>query len=406
MPPLRSFLAPFIAVFATACATTTTTSTTTTTTAVGATTSTATAPAAGTRDTAALRRRLQAVLDSARAAGSFPGATAGVALGGGATIGLSTGLADTARREAMRPDHLLLAGSVGKTFAAAVALQLAQEGKLDLDAKVSRYLGQEPWFAAVPNAADVTVRMLMNHTSGIVRYEFGERFLNDLKRDPYRTWTPEARLAYLAGTTPPFAAGQGWDYSDTNYILLGVIIERLTGRAYYDEMRSRLIEPLRLRGVVAADRPEIRGLAQGYAGPDNFFGGWDAMLGADGRLVMNPQMEWTGGGVATTAADLARWARLLYAGPVLGDAIRAQMLAGVPAQLGPNVRYGLGVILRPTPLGPTYGHSGFFPGYSTDVMYFPDHDVAVAVQVNTSARGRTPRTGAMLVALARAVVGE
>jgi D-alanyl-D-alanine carboxypeptidase len=405
MPSPRFPITPLLALLATACAVTTTSGTTTTTTAVGATTTGAPPAGAAARDTAALHRRLQAVLDSARAAGSFPGATAGVALGDGTTIALATGLADTARREAMRPDHLLLAGSVGKTFAAAVALQLVQEGKLDLDAKVSRYLGGEAWFAAVPNAADVTVRMLMNHTSGIVRYEFGDRFLSDLKRDPYRTWTPEARLAYLAGTAAPFAAGQGWDYSDTNYILLGVIIERLTGRAFYDEMRARLVEPLALRGVVAADHPEIRGLAQGYAGPDNFFGGWDAMIGADGRLVMNPQMEWTGGGVATTAADLARWAHHLYAGRVLGEAIRAQMLAGVPARLGPDVRYGLGVILRPTPLGATYGHSGFFPGYSTDVMYFPDHGVAVAVQVNTSARGRTPRTGAMLVALARAAVG-
>ena len=287
-----------------------------------------------------------------------------------------------------------------------MALQLVQEGKLDLDAKVSRYLGHEPWFARLPNAADVTVRQLMTHTSGIVRYEFDPRFLQDLVRDPYRTWTPEARFAYLYGTQAPFAAGQGWEYSDTNYILLGVIIERLAGRPYYDEMRRRLTEPLGLRGIVPSDRPDIQGLSQGYAGPDNFFGGWDAMLGADGRLVMNPQMEWTGGGVATTAHDLARWAHALYAGPVLDAPTRARMLDGVPARLGPNVRYGLGVILRPTPLGPTYGHSGFFPGYSTDVMHFPEHGVTVAVQVNTSARGRTPRTGAMLLALARAAGGR
>jgi D-alanyl-D-alanine carboxypeptidase len=302
----------------------------------------------------------------------------------------------------MRPDHLLLAGSVGKTFAAAVALQLVQEGKLDLEAKVSRYLGDLPWFARVPNAADATVRQLMTHTSGVVRYEFDERFLRDLVREPYRTWTPEARLAYLLDAKPPFAAGEGWEYSDTNYILLGMIVERLAGRPYYDEMRRRLVEPLGLRGIVAADRPAIPGLSQGYAGPDNFFGGWDAMIGADGRLVFNPQMEWTGGGVASTARDMARWARLLCAGPVLDSATRALMLQGVPARLGPGARYGLGVILRPTPLGPTYGHSGFFPGYTTDMMYFADQGMAVVLQVNTSARGRTPRSAPILLALARA----
>jgi D-alanyl-D-alanine carboxypeptidase len=122
--------------------------------------------------------------------------------------------------------------------------------------------------------------------------------------------------------------------------------------------------------------------------------------------MFNPQMEWTGGGVATTALDLARWARALYAGgDVLGDETRAQMLRGVPARLGPNAAYGLGVILRPTPLGASYGHSGFFPGYVTDMMYLPEHGLAVAVQVNTSAQGRAPRTAALLVALARAAEG-
>ena len=354
---------------------------------------------------AAVRERLQAALDSAHRAGNFPGATAGVVLADGRAIGLATGMSDTARRVAMTPDHLLLAGSVGKTYAAAVALQLVQEGRLELDAPVSRYLGEEPWFARLPNGADITVRMLMNHTSGIVRYEFDERFLADLVKDPYRTWTPADRVAYLVGATPPFAAGQGWEYSDTNYILLGAIIERLTGQPYYAEMRRRLLEPLGLRHTVPSDRPRIAGLSQGYAGPENFFGGWDTMVGADGRLMFNPQMEWTGGGVATTALDLARWARALYAGDVLGDETRAQMLRGVPARLGPNAAYGLGVILRPTPLGASYGHSGFFPGYVTDMMYLPEHGLAVAVQVNTSAQGRAPRTAALLVALARAAEG-
>ena len=351
---------------------------------------------------AAVRERLQAALDSAHRAGNFPGATAGVVLADGRAIGLATGMSDTARRVAMTPDHLLLAGSVGKTYAAAVALQLVQEGRMELDAPVARYLGDQPWFTRLPNAADITVRMLMNHTSGIVRYEFDERFLADLVKDPYRTWTPADRVAYLVGATPPFAAGQGWEYSDTNYILLGAIIERLTGQPYYTEMRRRLLEPLGLRHTVPSDRPHIAGLSQGYAGPQNFFGGWDTMVGADGRLMFNPQMEWTGGGVATTALDLARWARALYAGDVLHAATRAEMLRGVPARLGPNAAYGLGVILRPTPLGASYGHSGFFPGYVTDMMYFPEHRLAVAVQVNTSAQGRAPRTAALLVALARA----
>ena len=93
----------------------------------------------------------------------------------------------------------------------------------------------------------------------------------------------------------------------------------------------------------------------------------------------------TGGGYATTPIDLARWGHALYAGDAISPAARALMIdAAVPAQLGPGAKYGLGVIIRKTPAGTSYGHSGFFPGYLTDMMYFPEYKVAVAVQVNTS----------------------
>jgi D-alanyl-D-alanine carboxypeptidase len=109
----------------------------------------------------------------------------------------------------------------------------------------------------------------------------------------------------------------------------------------------------------------------------------------DGCFIVNPQFEWAGGGYAATPAQLARWARLLFEGKAYDPALLAQVLNGVEAPaLGPGVRYGLGAIIRDTgPLGRSYGHSGFFPGYLTDVRYYPDHGFAVAVQMNTSTRG-------------------
>ena len=105
----------------------------------------------------------------------------------------------------------------------------------------------------------------------------------------------------------------------------------------------------------------------------------------DGKFAINPQFEWTGGGYVSTAEDLARWAKMFYEGKAFSPELLPQVLDGVPApMLGPETRYGLGVIIRKTSLGTTYGHSGFFPGYMTDMMYFPEHKVAVAVQVNTS----------------------
>lgn len=341
------------------------------------------------------------VLDSARRAGQWPGATLAVSLPNGRVIAVASGLSDTAARAPMRVSDRLLQGSVGKTYVAAVALQLVAERKLDLDAPISRYLGNEAWFDRLPNARLITVRELMNHSSGLVRYEFQPEAAAALRAEPYKVWTPLDRLALIFDTKPPFAAGEGWEYSDTNYIVLGMIIERITGRTYYDELRRRVLEPLRLANTIPSDQPELPGVVVGYAGPGNELGGYDASL-VNGRMAINPQFEWTGGGIASTTAELARWSKLLYEGQAFPAELLPQMVAGIPARLGPNTRYGLAVILRDTPLGPTYGHSGFFPGYATDMMYFPSSRISAAVQVNTT--NPYPRgLGALLLRAARSV---
>jgi len=346
---------------------------------------------------------LQEVLDHFHAGGTFPGASAAAVLPDGSVVSITVGEADTLRHLPMTPEARMLQGSVGKTYFAALALQLVGEGRLDLEERVSRYLGHLPWYSRIPNADGITVRHLMTHTSGVMRYEFKEAFTLDLTAHPEKHWRPEELLAYVLDEVPSFPPGEGWEYSDTNFILLGMIMEELTGEACYDLIRERFLEPLGLDDTVPSSSREIPGLIQGYAGPGNPFGGTDEMLLADGRFVINPQFEWAGGGFASTAADLARWARALFAGPALGPELRSLMLEGVPARLGPGSRYGLGVILTDTPAGPSRGHSGFFPGYLTEMAYFPHLDVAVALQVNTShgrALGRSPASVLAELALA------
>jgi len=334
--------------------------------------------------TAALKTELQKKLDEWHKAGSFPGATLGVVLANGESFGLAVGLSDREKKTPMRPTDRMLAGSVGKTFAAATALQLIKEGKINLDDKIEKYLGREQWFSRLPNAKDITVRQLMNHTSGLVRYEFKDQFTKDLTANPEKVWKPAELVAYLLDEKPPFEAGKSWDYSDTNYIVLGMIIEKVTGRKFYDEANRRLIRPLKLTDTIPQDEPRLKGVVQGYAGPNNPFGGTDAMI-VNGKFAINPQFEWTGGGYASTAHDLARWAKMIYEGKAFSPDLLPQVLEGVPAaMLGRETRYGLGAIIRKTQAGTSYGHSGFFPGYMTDMMYFPEHRVAVAVQVNTS----------------------
>ncbi len=331
-----------------------------------------------------LKNDLQAKLDEWHKNAKFPGATIGVILADGTSFGLATGYSDRVKKTPMKPSDYMLAGSVGKTYCAAVALQLVKEGKINLDDKIEKFFGDEEWFLRLPNAKSITVRQLMNHTSGLVRYEFNPEFVKDLLADPYRVWKPREQIAYLFDSKAAFEAGKGWDYSDTNFIVLGMVIEKVTGKSYYDQAKKRILKPLKLKHTKPQVSPTIKGLVQGYAGKDNPFGDNDEML-KDGKMSFNPQFEWTGGGMVTTSEDLARWAKFMYEGRAFDKSLLPEMLAGVSAPLlGRDVKYGLGVIIRPTPKGVTYGHSGFFPGYFTDMMYFPKEKIAIAVQVNSS----------------------
>jgi D-alanyl-D-alanine carboxypeptidase len=357
-------------------------------------------------DTVGLRATLQASLDAIHEGGSHAGTSAAVALPDGSTIAVAAGYSDSTRHIPMQTSDRLMSGSVGKTYFAALAMQLVSEGRLDLDASVSEYLGDLPWFARIPNASAITIRNLMNHTSGVMRYEFQEAFTRDLFANPDKFWEPEELLSYIFDMDPSFAAGEGWEYSDTNYIILAMILEEITGRACYDEIRTRILEPLGLRNTVPTNTRTVPGLVQGYAGPNNIFGDFDEVILPDGRFAINPQFEWAGGGYAFTTEDLARWAWLLYEGRAFDPALLDEVLDGVPAQLGPGARYGLGVIIVDTPLGVSYGHSGYFPGYLTQMMYFPEHHIAVAVQVNTSDQRAVGRgLGSIIMELAQEIMG-
>ncbi len=356
-----------------------------------------TALAAQQAPAGSLQQQLQAKFDELHKAGSFPGGTAGIVLADGTSFAMAVGVSDRTTGTPMRTTDRLLLGSVGKTYASAVALQMIHEKKFSLDDTLDTFFGKESWFPRIANGSKITVRHLMTHTSGLVRYEFNPKFTEDLTANPDKVWTGVDRLSYLFDAKPPFAPGEGWEYSDTNYIVLGMIIEQVSKNDYYDELRRRVLEPFGLKDTVPANSRRVPGLVQGYAGDKNPFGGKDEMI-AGGRFAVNPQFEWTGGGLAVTTLDLAKWGKILYEGKAFDSSMMGPFLDGVPARLGPEAKYGLGVIIRPSPLGITYGHSGFMPGYMTELVYFPDLKASVAVQVNSSvsrATGRPLRTFAI-----------
>ncbi|HKS06860.1 MAG TPA: serine hydrolase domain-containing protein [Gemmatimonadaceae bacterium] len=345
---------------------------------------------------AALQAKLQAKLDSLHSLGRFPGATFAAALPNGDVIAIATGMSDTALKLRMKPTDLMPSGSTGKTYVSALAMQLVHEGKLDLNAPISKYLGTEPWFSRLPNSADITVRQLMTHTSGLVRYEFNERFTADLTKAPAdKVWNPRDLIAYIFDTQAPFKAGEGWDYSDTNYMVLGIILEKITGATMNGEIQRRVVGPLKLTQTVPNASARVPGIVQGYAGANNPFGGTDAML-TNGAFAFNPAFEWAGGGWSSTTADLVRWAKALYEWKVFDASLSSRFLDGAAARLGQGARYGLGVIMMPASpiapaLGESIGHSGFFPGYQTEMRYYPAHNIAVALQINTSVGRAIPR---------------
>lgn len=327
------------------------------------------------------REGVRRVLEDFRTASGFPGAIAGVYYADGTSFAVAVGYSDREAKTPMKQTDLMHGGSVGKTFFAALALQLVAEGRLALDDKISKYLGKEPWFAGLPNANTITVRMLLNHTSGLA--PFGEAFMQDLVASPATERSPLEAVKSISGAKPLNAAGAAFSYSDINYQVVAFVTEHVTGKPAYAEIRRRILKPLGLTRIVAADRPKIPGLIPGYAGPKNPFGG-DKML-VNGALTFDPRFEWGGGGFVTNPQDLARWIGYFCEGRAFSPKLLPDVLTTVDApDLGKGSRSGMGIEIEPTALGEAYGHGGFFPGYFTQVRWYPRERIALALQINTS----------------------
>lgn len=350
-----------------------------------------------------LTDRIEQHLDSLYKTSDFPGVSLAVILPNGDAIAIAKGKENVEENKVLKTSHRLLAGSIGKTVVAATALKMVEQGKLKLDEPISTYLGKEVWFDSIPNARDITVRMLLNHTSGIPEHVQNEVFLKRTAQEPNKIWSPLERIRYIFGAAL-FEAGKDWNYADTNYIILGMILEKITGEAYYDLANHLILKPSGLKNIIPSDQLELKKVATGYSQPGSPFLIEGAMI-KNGKFITNPQLEWTGGGYATTPTDLARWAKYLYEGKALSKPMLDEMLAGVPSKLGNNL-YGLGVIIGESKLGKTYGHSGWFPGYVSEVKYFKDHGFAIAIQFNTDEMSKVKGFGRFVNPIAELVAAD
>lgn len=328
-------------------------------------------------------RATQRAMDRAVGAG-VPGVTGRVVDAHGAWTGTS-GVGDLRERTPRGPKDRYRVGSVTKTFVATVLLQLQAEGKVRLDDTVGSWL---PGLVRGHghDGDRITVRQLLNHTSGIFDYlddpTFRRRYFTpEFLAHRYDTRPPEHWVRLAMDHEPRFWPGAGWSYSNTNYLLAGLVIEKATGHAYGDEVRRRVIEPLGLRATsVPGTRltvAEPAGRAYSKLSPDPKGPTYDV-------TELNPSEAGAAGEMISSSADLNRFYSALLRGELLPARQLAEMKTTVPApHQGPGVRYGLGLVRAELSCGTTvWGHAGGIQGSLTESLTTGDGRHSLAVNFN------------------------
>jgi D-alanyl-D-alanine carboxypeptidase len=312
-------------------------------------------PAAGQAGVArvATHSQLQRALDQTVNV-RVPGAVL-LARHGDRTVTAASGYSDVRHRTRMRATDRFRIGNVTTSFVATATMQLVGEGRLALDDTVESRLP-----GAIPSGASISIRQLLDMRSGLFDYlGDGDSTVLDsvLAGDWTRRWTPAELVAITNRHEPRAAPGAGWSYCSTCSILLGQIIERTTGHALGDELRSRIFVPAGLSSTTFDSTPQITGHhAHGYE------------LLAKGRptdvTAIDPSSAWAAGAIVSTAGDVARFYRTLYRGRLLrADLVRAMQATGPMGELE-GWGYGLGLIAKPLGgCGTAYGHDGAAFGY-------------------------------------------
>lgn len=347
-----------------------------------------------------LAAALDAALEASRLAAGAPGALLYVSAPGLGAHTAASGLADVATGAPLTPDARVRLASITKPFVATVAMQLVQEGWLLLDHSVEHWLP-----GLVPGGEQITVAQLLRHTSGLPDY-LSDGIVARARREPERVWAPEELVAEGLSKPRRFAPGAPgrWAYSNTNYILLGMIIERVTGNSLEFELRQRIFEPLGLRGAALAPPTADPGdLARGYVGGRDY-------------TALNMSVAWAAGGMTASVSDVGAFAEALFGGRLLRPETQAAMLAfeGTGGAWGiADLAYGLGMMRRALPAAGVapearlaLGHTGALGGYRTAMWHFPQSGVTIVVALTRYEADPTPAvTRALQILAAHGVLG-
>jgi D-alanyl-D-alanine carboxypeptidase len=330
-----------------------------------------------------LTARLDKAIEDARRQAGIPGVAVGLWMPGRGSYVRATGVADTATRQPMTVDPFVRIGSETKTFTVTALLQLVDDHRIRLDDPISRYVH------GVPGGDRITLRQLAEMRSGLFPYTSDADFVHDLLSDPQRSFTPREVLAYGFRHANTFAPGAKFQYSNTNLVLLGLVIEKVTGHRLADVIDQRVLRPAGLHATLfprGAEFPEPH--PHGYTD--------QTLSGAVADATdWNPSWAWAAGAMISNLHDLRRWADVVATGKLLSPQTQAQRLETLPTGF-PGTSYGLGILET----NGWIGHNGSIPGYETVTVYLPSQKATLVIMINTdsTSQGQEPST-----VLARAI---
>jgi D-alanyl-D-alanine carboxypeptidase len=322
---------------------------------------------------------LDAALEKSFQESGAPGVVAAVQTPEYTWVG-TQGVADLTTEEPMTPEVHHRIGSLTKTFTITLLLQAEAEGLLSLDDTIDQYVD------SIPNGDSITLRQMANMTSGIASYTENEQWADEVFSDPEQVLTPEELAQVGIEDSPQFDPGTEWHYSNTNTVLLGLVLEQVTGETIGELYRERIIEPLGLEGTSfpdLADNSLPDPHAQGYT----FFGQSSGGEPAN-ATYWNPSWGWTAGAMISTVEDLLVYGRALGTGEgLLSPEQQSERLDSFVSDVPPlsqpplkgNLAYGLGFENDHEWIG----HNGNIAGYNTQLFYHPELDAVVAVEVNS-----------------------
>jgi D-alanyl-D-alanine carboxypeptidase len=319
-----------------------------------------------------LTEKIDALTDSVLANTKLPGMIVSVVCGD-FTYEKAKGYADVINQVPMTLDKVFRIGSVTKTFTITVLLQLVDEGKLSLDDPISKF------FPDFPNGQNITVRMLANMTSGIYNYSETKDFEDSIENNPLKHWTAGELVEIALRNSPYFEPGTDFHYSNTNTIMIGMIIEKLTGNSLADETKNRIFIPLGLKNTSIPSNNLMQGdYSHGFNAGDSLVLPYE-----DLTIKLDPSLGGAAGDILSNIEDLKVYVRALGNGTMISKNAQEQRLKWATNMNNGAMGYGLGIFKTKDSY---LGHNGGIPGFTNLTVYSPEKNCSVIVMYNVQIR--------------------